>query len=347
MKHKFITLVAGLALAAGLFGVLPAAAAPDVSPSASTTVVISEFRTRGPNGASDEFIEIFNLSTSSVDIGGWKINGSNSSGTTSTRVTISTGVSLGSGCRYLLTNSSTSGGPYSGSVAGDQTYATGITDNGGIAVLNASDVIIDQVGMSAGSAYKEGATLTPMSLSQEQSYERNPVGTNTTDTDDNANDFSLNSASSNPQNNSSGCTPLAVTLAGFTAQAQADRIVIAWETVSELENVGFNLYRSDSALGPQTLLAYQPSQAPGSAQGFAYSYEDLTVQPGQTWWYWLEDVSLSGATTLHGPVSATVQTPTAVTLNSVSASPAAAGSALPWLLAVAGAGVALALGRRR
>jgi hypothetical protein len=138
---------------------------------------------------------------------------------------------------------------------------------------------------------------------------------------------------------------LVVTLASFTAQGGADRIAVAWETVSEQDNAGFNLYRSDSAAGPQTLLAFMPSQAPGAGQGFAYSYEDLVVQPGQTYWYWLEDVSLSGVTTLHGPVSATVQTPTAVTLNSVTASPAAASSALPWLLLAAGAG--LALGARR
>jgi MYXO-CTERM domain-containing protein len=42
-----------------------------------------------------------------------------------------------------------------------------------------------------------------------------------------------------------------------------------------------------------------------------------------------------------------VQAPTAVTLGSLSASPAAAGSALPWLLAVAGAGLALGVSRRR
>ncbi|MCB0003328.1 MAG: hypothetical protein KDH86_12355, partial [Anaerolineae bacterium] len=75
--------------------------------------------------------------------------------------------------------------------------------------------------------------------------------------------------------------------------------------------------------------------------------DDLDVQPGQTWWYWLEDVSMGGATTLHGPVSATMSTPAAVTLSGVQASPAAGTAALPWLLVVAGAGVALALGRRR
>jgi hypothetical protein len=112
---------------------------------------------------------------------------------------------------------------------------------------------------------------------------------------------------------------LSVTLASFTAQGGADRVTVAWETVSEIDNAGFNLYRAGSAAGPQTLLTYVPSQGPGSSQGFAYSYEDLAVQPGQTYWYWLEDVSLSGATTLHGPVSATVQAPTAVTLSGLQA----------------------------
>jgi len=142
--------------------------------------------------------------------------------------------------------------------------------------------------------------------------------------------------------------PLAVTLASFEAQGSADRVTVSWETVSELDNAGFNLYRAASAAGPQTLLAFTPSQSPGATQSHAYSYEDLAVQPGESWWYTLEDVDVNGATTLHGPVSATVDAPTAVTLSGVQASPAAAGGALlPWLLAVAGAGAALALGRRR
>ena len=132
---------------------------------------------------------------------------------------------------------------------------------------------------------------------------------------------------------------LVVTLGSFTAQGGADRVAVAWETVSEQGNAGFNLYRSDSAAGPQTLLVYVPSQAPGAGQGFAYGYEDLAVQAGATYWYWLEDVSLSGATTLHGPVSATVQSPTAVRLaGALDAS--AAGPANGW---PAGALAALAL----
>ncbi|MEZ4767393.1 MAG: hypothetical protein R2844_03095 [Caldilineales bacterium] len=113
------------------------------------------------------------------------------------------------------------------------------------------------------------------------------------------------------------CTPLAVTLASFDATAQPGAIQVAWETASEIGNTGFNLFRSlDDNRNNATLLAYVPSQAPGSPQGFAYSYDDTGVAPGQTAWYWLADVDVNGVATEHGPVSATMLTPTAVTLAS-------------------------------
>jgi uncharacterized protein len=181
--------------------------APHLLRAISADVVISEFRVRGPNGGSDEFIELYNMSSAAVNIGGWKINGSNNAATASTRVTITAGVMLNPGCHYLVTNSSTSGGPYSGSVAGNQTYGTGITDDGGIALLNASNVIIDQVGMSTGSAYKEGTVLASLGTSNlNRGYERKPGGTagSGTDTDNNASDFQVVSPS-DPQNASSTC----------------------------------------------------------------------------------------------------------------------------------------------
>jgi predicted extracellular nuclease len=196
-----------LVVVALVLSVVPIALPARVAQAISTNIVISEFRVRGPNGGSDEFIELYNLSSSPVNIGGWKINGSNNAGSTSTRVTISSGVTLNPGCHYLVTNSSTSGGPYSGSVAGNQTYGTGITDDGGIALLNASNVIIDQVGMSTGSAYKEGTILASLGSSNlNRGYERKPGGTSgsTQDTDNNGNDFQLLTPS-DPQNLSSAC----------------------------------------------------------------------------------------------------------------------------------------------
>jgi uncharacterized protein (TIGR03437 family) len=168
-------------------------------------LLISEFRTRGPSGASDEFVEIYNPTTSTLTIGGLKIRASNASGTISDRVTITPGTTLGPGCYYLLANSSSGG--FSGLVPPNQTYGTGVTDDGGIAITG-SDVtrIIDAVGMSSGSAYKEGNTLAPLSGTADQSYERKPGGTfgNGVDTHNNAGDFRLTTPS-NSQNSSSGC----------------------------------------------------------------------------------------------------------------------------------------------
>jgi LPXTG-motif cell wall-anchored protein len=117
--------------------------------------------------------------------------------------------------------------------------------------------------------------------------------------------------------------------------------------VSEIDNAGFNLYRGLQADGSdRALLTYVASQAPGSTQGASYSYEDAAVQTGDTYWYWLEDISLSGATTLHGPVSATVQAPTAVTLSGFEAGTGGA-SSFAGLAVAAGLAAAVGLFWRR
>jgi Lamin Tail Domain/Calx-beta domain/Domain of unknown function (DUF4214) len=202
VSSRQLLVVLTAALIVLLCVVLPALPARAVS----STVVISEFRVRGPNGGNDEFVELYNLSPSPVAVGGWKLQASNGSGVVSTRVTINSGVTLQPGCHYLMTNSSTSGGPYSGAVAGDQTYSTGITDDGGLALTLPDGTVVDQVGLSGGSAFKEGAPLASLGTSDSnRSYERKPGGAagSGTDTDNNAGDFQLISPS-DPQN-SSGC----------------------------------------------------------------------------------------------------------------------------------------------
>ena len=137
--------------------------------------------------------------------------------------------------------------------------------------------------------------------------------------------------------------PLAVTLASFDAIAEADHILVTWETVSEINNSGFNLYRAVSDdWSSATLLAYVPSQAPGSTQGFAYSFTDDDVLPGQSYWYWLEDIDLSGRPTLHGPITITLLPPTAVTIAAYETGSPERGLAVPPVLLLL-IGVALAL----
>ncbi|HSN75450.1 MAG TPA: hypothetical protein VL334_10255 [Anaerolineae bacterium] len=130
--------------------------------------------------------------------------------------------------------------------------------------------------------------------------------------------------------------PLAVMLANFDAVAQPDHVLVSWETVSELNSAGFNLYRTGSAdeqPGPADLLAFVPSQAPGSTVGATYSFRDSNVVAGRTYWYWLADMDLGGATTLHDPVSVIYGAPTAVTLSVMRAgNPGAAALPLAFVL---------------
>lgn len=131
--------------------------------------------------------------------------------------------------------------------------------------------------------------------------------------------------------------PVAVVLASFTAAPAANGIQVTWETASEIDNVGFDLWRGTEPSGPSVRLndSLIPSQNPGSPQGFTYSWQDDTVTPGTTYYYWLDSVDMNGGVTRHGPVSATVSVPTAVTLSSFDAQPN-----LP-LLALLAAGITL------
>ncbi len=141
-------------------------------------------------------------------------------------------------------------------------------------------------------------------------------------------------------------SPLAVNIASFTAAAAPQGVTLAWETVSETGNAGFNVYRSESDAGPWTKVnaALIPAKAPGSAEGQAYTWTDASAEAGLTYFYQLEDVALSGATTRHDPVSVALMGPNAVGLAGFGAAattsaPALAGLAGIALAALAGAGL--------
>jgi len=98
----------------------------------------------------------------------------------------------------------------------------------------------------------------------------------------------------------------AVTLQSFTATGGDREVQLQWETASELNNLGFHLYRSASEAGPWQRIT--SSLIPGlgsSPDGAQYAYRDTGLVNGSTWYYLLEDVETTGKTKRHGPVSAT------------------------------------------
>jgi hypothetical protein len=149
-------------------------------------IVISEFRTNGTGG---EFIEIFNAGDVDVNIGGWLIRGSNASASTGTRHTIPAGEILLAGQHYLIVLP-----PSTPTITPDADYSSGIVDDGGIAVvLPDGTTVVDAVGLSLGSAYKENTPLPEVSSFGAGSYERLSGGTaiGCQDLNDNYADFAL------------------------------------------------------------------------------------------------------------------------------------------------------------
>jgi hypothetical protein len=94
-------------------------------------------------------------------------------------------------------------------------------------------------------------------------------------------------------------------MARFEVVDSSDAIRLEWETASEIEILGFNLYRAESGAGPEARVndALVPSQSPGSPLGAAYSFVDSTVAPGIAYYYWLEVLDVSGNSTRYGPLS--------------------------------------------
>ncbi len=112
-----------------------------------------------------------------------------------------------------------------------------------------------------------------------------------------------------------------MTLADFDAAQASDAIMITWETDSELNNLGFNLWRGTSEAGPDVKLneTLIPSQSQGSSGGFTYTWEDRQdLVNGVTYWYWLDDLDVNGALTRHAPASVVYAEPNAVGLAELS-----------------------------
>ncbi|MDX9953027.1 MAG: hypothetical protein RBT75_02980 [Anaerolineae bacterium] len=111
--------------------------------------------------------------------------------------------------------------------------------------------------------------------------------------------------------------PTAVVLVYFTGVPTGAGVRLTWETAAELNTLGFNLYRAEALGAPRVRVngALIPSQVPGGVFGATYTFVDVAVTPGATYFYWLEEVDTQGVITLYGPVSVLVLDPAVIRLH--------------------------------
>ncbi len=101
--------------------------------------------------------------------------------------------------------------------------------------------------------------------------------------------------------------PTLAVLSSFKAYEEDNRVVVEWETVSEVGTLGFDLYRKDAAAGEFEKL--NEKILPGllvHSQGGTYRYTDDKAVSGETYTYKLIEKECRGKARVHGPFTVTV-----------------------------------------
>ena len=98
-------------------------------------------------------------------------------------------------------------------------------------------------------------------------------------------------------------SPTPVTVTDLAAGPDGQGVLISWETVQEVDMLGFNVFRSATPEGERQQLNQSliPAQSPGQLIKGYYSHRDGTAALGVVYYYWLQAVDTSGSD-WHGPV---------------------------------------------
>ena len=108
--------------------------------------------------------------------------------------------------------------------------------------------------------------------------------------------------------------PLAISLASFTAAVADGCIDIFWETATEVDTVGFQLWRSESKNGVYELVpySYTRSKSVTETRGAAYAFLDCSVALDGTtdYYYKLEEIDTDNAkdNPFYGPIGPVKET---------------------------------------
>ena len=276
---RFSCVLAIFAILASLTVAVPRARA------AATHVVISELTTGWASGT-DEFVELYNPTSSAISLSGWKMQYSSASGSAyADKATLSAGASIPAHGFFLLAASV----GYTGTTTPDATFANGLAAAGGhVRFLDASAVEVDRVGWGTAVAPEGGSGFAAPAPTTSASIERKASAGSTAaslatggaeelagngqDTNFNSSDFVLQTAvGRRPQNSTNPPEPAFSAGGNGTGRGSATPATVFTEHAV-------------------------PSLAFSVAQDSAYTLTDLAVliPSDWTWSHLPGDVALSG-----------------------------------------------------
>jgi phosphatidylserine/phosphatidylglycerophosphate/cardiolipin synthase-like enzyme len=262
---------------------LPAAVSP--ARAAATHVVISEVSTRWAS-AYDEFVELYNPTSSAVSLAGWKLQYKSATGASfSDLTTLSAGASIPAHGFFLL-GGTNAGGNYTGSATADATFPAGLADAGGhVRFLDGSAVEVDRIGWGTGNAAEGGSAAPAPSASVTLERKASVTSTAATlatggaeelagngqDTNVNGSDVVAQTNGRHPQNSSNPPEPAFSSGGNGTGRGSVTPASVFTEHAV-------------------------PTLAFSVAQDSAYTLTDLAilVPSAWTWSHLLADVALSG-----------------------------------------------------
>ena len=126
----------------------------------------------------------------------------------------------------------------------------------------------------------------------------------------NADGTGCNDRTAGAANSGQDDSSLPVELSLFTATSVEKGTKLKWRTESEVNNVGFGIYRSTQENGEYRRIAWVDGQG-STPIAHDYQFVDRKARDGETYYYFLEDVDLEGNTERSEIISITFQQPVA------------------------------------
>ena len=277
---------ATLALSTFATGLVPAARA------AANHVVISEFATRGPSVATDEFVELYNPTSNIISLQGWKLQYKSATGSIwNDRAILPAGTQIAAHGYFLIANTDYAGVVTPDFTSGSWGSGTGMADNGNIQILDGSATTVDKVGFGTGNDPEGGADAPNHGTSANgNSVERKAFSTSTAasmfsgadalqgngyDSNVNGSDFVTQTNGRHPQNASSPPEPSFASGGSGTGHASLSPAVVFTSrvldtlTVSVSEDSAYTLTDFAVAVPPSWTWSHDTSTLVLGGAGFA------------------------------------------------------------------------------